>query len=180
MSGNKDYFQYIQRMDIASLRSKTAWLNSRLKSTKLMTQLKHRSFNDTLDLNCEGAFDVLYLVVHGKKYYFWGKLVVIYIPDQYCQTILSTFNFSDRRMTFTYLKNKGLSFWLQRCKAEEPKKIILSDGAILKLFKTPFILDAVTDYDKDFRKEWEDGCLVYEGNEYGDTSSFYIIGYIDA
>ena len=28
---------------------------------------------------------------------------------------------------------------------------------------------------KDFRKEWQDGFLEHEGNEYGNTSDFYTI-----
>jgi len=57
--------------------------------------------------------------------------------------------------------------------------ISLSNGKNLKLWETPYILEAQTDYDKDYRKEWKNGYLEYEGNEYGDTSEFYIIGCLE-
>ena len=37
-------------------------------------------------------------------------------------------------------------------------------------------LYAQTEYDRDYRKEWINGVLEYEGNEYGDTSTFYFVG----
>lgn len=37
-------------------------------------------------------------------------------------------------------------------------------------------LYAQANYDMDYRKEWEYGSLMYLGNEYGDTSTFYFVG----
>lgn len=176
---NEYYIQYIQNLNIGSLNSKYALLSSKLKSTRFMTQLKHRFSNDIIDKNCEEAIDVLYLNLN-IKYYNYGKLVIIYIPSEVRQNYQSIFDFTYRRMTFTWLKKQGISYWLRICKQEPYEKIELSNGTILKLWETPYELEAVTDYDKDFRKEWEDGWLAYEGNEYGDTSTFYIIGCIDA
>ena len=179
---NKQYKQYIQQVNIGSLASKTAWISSSLKSTELMTQLKHRFDNDAIDRNCEDAFDVLYLVLINKKsriYYSFGKLVIMYIPNEVRLAFHPTFDLKDRTMTFTDLKKKRLSFWLDKFKQEKYEEVILSNETKLNLWETPLILEATTDYDKDFRKEWDGNWLVYEGNEYGDTSTFYIIGYID-
>lgn len=178
MSINKYYRQYIEDINIGSLVSKNAWFNLSLKSTKLMTQLRHRFSNDDVDKNCEDAVDVLYLIF-GRKHYIFGKFVILYIPAKSCQVIQQTFDFSNRTITFTHLKSKGVSFWFQRNEEEAYVELALSNGGKLKPWETPFVLEAVTEYDKSFRKEWQDGWLVYEGNEYGDTSTFYIIGCIE-
>lgn len=56
-----------------------------------------------------------------------------------------------------------------------PEPIDFGD-TLLKLWKRPVHVGAHTRFDEDYRKEYYQGDLVYEGNEYGDTTSFYIIG----
>lgn len=46
----------------------------------------------------------------------------------------------------------------------------------LEIWSEPILLRAQTWFDMDYRKEWNGEDLVYEGNNYGDTSSFLIIG----
>ena len=75
MSINKYYRQYIEDINIGSLVSKNAWFNLSLKSTKLMTQLRHHFSNDDVDKNCEDAVDVLYLIF-GRKHYVFGKFII--------------------------------------------------------------------------------------------------------
>lgn len=41
------------------------------------------------------------------------------------------------------------------------------------------MLDAHTIFDEDYRKEYHRDNLVYEGNNYGDTTAFYIIGFFE-
>ncbi len=179
---NKSYTEYIKQLDIPSLRSREAWFNSALRTTKLMTDLRHRFDSDTVDERCEDAFDVLYMSFVRKRartYFNLGTLVVLYIPQKIRNQFCGKFSFADRRVTFTNFKKLGFGYWVERCLNEPYKEITLSNGHTLKLWNTPFILEATTDYDKDFRKEWIDGCLDYQGNEYGDTSTFYIIGSID-
>lgn len=52
----------------------------------------------------------------------------------------------------------------------------LNNGQKICLYKKPVQLNAQTNYDMDYRKEWEYGFLTYLGNEYGDTSTFYFVG----
>ena len=56
------------------------------------------------------------------------------------------------------------------------RKIHWDKDTWLNVWAIPLHVRAVTNGDKDFRKEYEWGELVYEGNQYGDTSDFYIIG----
>ena len=56
--------------------------------------------------------------------------------------------------------------------------ISLENGFDLHLFEERLQLNAMTEYDRDYRKEWSGGELVYEGNNYGDTSAFYVLGII--
>lgn len=52
----------------------------------------------------------------------------------------------------------------------------LNNGQKVCLYTKPVRLYAQTEYDRDYRKEWINGVLEYEGNEYGDTSTFYFVG----
>lgn len=54
--------------------------------------------------------------------------------------------------------------------------VALQNGQKAKLFVHPFAFRAQTYFDMDYRKEWQNGDLVYEGNNYGDTTTFYIVG----
>jgi hypothetical protein len=56
------------------------------------------------------------------------------------------------------------------------RRIHWNDDTWLNVWAIPLHIRAVTNGDKDFRKEYEWGELVYEGNQYGDTSDFYVIG----
>jgi len=177
---NQDYIDYIKELNIGDMQFEKVWLSSQLKTTKIMTNLKHRFGNDSIDETCENAFDVLYMILSNKRYYLFETLVVIYIPQNAIKSINNKFDFSNRRITFTCCKQKSNSYyWYDLCDNEVYSLISLSNGKNLKLWETPYILEAQTDYDKDYRKEWKNGYLEYEGNEYGDTSEFYIIGCLE-
>ena len=52
----------------------------------------------------------------------------------------------------------------------------LSDGKIVRIWKKPFLICAMTEFDMNYRKEWDGPGEYITYNEYGDTSNFYIIG----
>lgn len=54
--------------------------------------------------------------------------------------------------------------------------IKLKNGKKIYLYTKPVELCGQTYDDMDYRKEWYNGELEYEGNNYGDTSTFYFIG----
>ena len=76
----------------------------------------------------------------------------------------------------TEITQSSLSLWndvnIERSKA----KTTWSDGRVFNLWDYPYNLRAVTNFDMDYRKEFVYGDLRYEGNNYGDTSDFYIVG----
>ncbi len=176
------YLEYVRNLNIDTLNSETVRLRSDLKSTELMSRLKHRNNGDIIDNNCVDSIDVLYINLAskiGKRYYKAGQLVMVYFPWDVRNLYHKYSDFAGRSFIFSNFKKSGIYYWLKKCEDEPCSKILLSNGSTLKLWDIPFIIEAATNYDKDFRKEWKDGYLEYEGNEYGDTSTFYIIGCID-
>ena len=75
-------------------------------------------------------------------------------------------------LTATELK-KQEGLW---SKPEIMFEIKLANGSVAKIFEKPIRFNAQTYDDMDYRKEWEGGDMVYEGNNYGDTSTFFIVG----
>ena len=175
---NNDYRTYLESLNIGALKSKQAWLGSELKTTDIMTALRHHYTGEKSNSTSNDAFDVLYLVI-SKRIHVLGVLVVLHISEKKMEQYFSENVLVGRETTFTQLKVQRKSIWVSRCYAEPNEKILLSNGKALKLWERPYILKATTDYDKDFRKEWQDGELVYEGNNWGDSSTFYIVGCLD-
>lgn len=58
------------------------------------------------------------------------------------------------------------------------RKCRLKSGQSIMIYDQPIILFGQTYDDMDYRKEWHYGLLEYEGNNYGDTSTFYFVGEI--
>lgn len=83
--------------------------------------------------------------------------------------------------TMTEFKKNYALFWrINRQKHNEIiRSIPLDDNKELKIYKYPIYLRAMTSLDKDYRKEWHNDVLVYEGNNFGDTSDFYVVGEIN-
>ena len=55
----------------------------------------------------------------------------------------------------------------------------LSNGKTLNLWPTPYRIQAQTDADTIYGDKWHGNKLVHEGNRYGDTTNFYIVGSVD-
>ena len=114
-------------------------------------------------------YDVL--LISGLYYYPDMELVVIYgdcirhlIPGAFKSSTMTVFKQERIAMNLLYMKHDILQS--TKC----------SDGRIFELWQSPFRLRAKTDYDTFYGKEWHGRYLVYEGNNYGDTSDFYVIG----
>ena len=174
---NNEYKQYICDLNLGDLKKKLVWLDAGMNSTKLMTGLRHHYTGQKSNVPFDD-YDVLYMVI-AKRRTVWGELVVVNLPFPKVSAFFDSFSFSDRTINFTDLKTSRKMIWASHCYSEPFEPILLSDGKTLKLWETPYILKASTEYDKDFRKEWQNGELVYEGNNWGDTSIFCIIGCLD-
>lgn len=119
-----------------------------------------------------GKSDSLFISFAGYSYegLYHNSLVIVYGLPLRHPTI------SGER-TMTELKKTSSFFWNKIGEqASSGQRIKYSDGRTFTLWRHPYWIRAVTDDDKDFRKEYRFGELEYEGNNYGDTSSFYIVG----
>ena len=56
---------------------------------------------------------------------------------------------------------------------------MLSPAYTFHIWERPYCLCAQTVSDMNYGDRWEGTELVWEGNKYGDTTRFFIIGYLD-
>ncbi|MCD7821972.1 MAG: hypothetical protein LUG64_07175 [Clostridiales bacterium] len=102
-----------------------------------------------------------------------SKLIIVYDLPNGCGCL------AKGGCTATKFKQK-FRYEIQEMDRERAGETIqLTNGTNLHIWENPYHLYAVTDYDMDYRKEWYNGFLEYEGNNYGDTSDFYIVGMTD-
>lgn len=142
-----------------------------MRSEPLMTDLRtgarYRSRTEKI------PFDILQVTV--TEYYPPRKYWITY--EKNCQHAETAAIF-DCTMT-EFKKDRTL---ISRVNRQKENSIIsrfeLDNRGVFQLYKYPIRLRAITALDKDYRKEWKNGVLVYEGNNYGDTSDFYVIGEI--
>ena len=184
MSAYDNYYEYIKGLQISQMKNLRVGLDRKIQSTPIMTRLRHRYSADKIDQNCKDPIDILYLmcdlVLTNSKKWIWIDLAVIYADPNIKTMVNSLYKektfLGDNGITFTELKKQPPWFWQSIEKGRVGKYLQLDETMTLQLWERPYNLYAVTEYDKDFRKEWRVGFLEYEGNNYGDTSDFYIIG----
>ena len=76
-----------------------------------------------------------------------------------------------------FKRKKGFSFISELKQLDNDALLKIDKGKFeLCIWKEPILIRAQTYEDMDFRKEWSGGYLVYDGNNFGDTSKFYMIG----
>lgn len=110
------------------------------------------------------------MVIH-----FYGfSLVLTYdVPSVPVHNYLISNSFCGTSMT-EFKKSRLLGYALEEQRGYF--QIKGATGEALHLWKQPYKIEAKTDRVSDYRKEWRGGVLDYEGNQWGDTESFYIIG----
>lgn len=153
-----DYQNYIVDRLRSAVRIKrvTFYHLKKLQTTPLMTRLRCSHENPA-------ALDLLEIAIYGCSF------VVLYgLPSRF-QSIAETC------YTMTEFKKKKPFALYSLCESRERNTISVGDTTYF-LWNHPLKIRAVTDFDKDFRKIYRNGILDYEGNQYGDTSDFYIIG----
>lgn len=162
----KLYLNHISTMDIFALPSHTISFNNfrNARTIETMSRLRH-SYGE------QNPFDVLFLES------FSGTLVVVWnIPKRFK-------DLSKHGCTLTTLKKDGLFHLTNGNTCEISSDVVLSDNKIFHIWKLPYELRAQTFSDMSYgdRYHWKGRNLVDidEGNKYGDTSCFCIIGYIE-
>ena len=167
----KSYLDIISNMDFSSLKverihaytlenSRTVSLMTKLHTTKKSSDeaTQYGVKRDYSDVLLVEVSDSALVIVYGDPFPT-GK-----VPPHFASA------------TMTEFKKGSTAYHLAWKEHELLTTLPWSDDTLFELWKSPFKLRAQTDYDKDYRKEWHSGDLVYEGNNYGDTSSFWIIG----
>lgn len=100
------------------------------------------------------------------------NLVVLHgLPSQFI-------SFTKGSCTMTEFTKSNIFIWDKVNTERSKERIELTNGEVLCLWDNPYNLRAMTVSDMDYRKEYVYGELKYEGNNYGDTSDFLIVGSI--
>ena len=167
----KGYLDIMSRINFASLKvekihaytlenSRTVSLMTRLHTTKKAAEEaeKYGSKREYSDALLIDVSDSSLVVVYGYPF------PTDKIPSPYASATMTEFKKGSKAYQLAWKKHELLAI------------LPWSEDNIFELWKSPFELRAQTDYDTDYRKEWRWGDLVYEGNNYGDTSNFWIIG----
>ena len=141
------------------------------KTIDLMTPLRH---NDCCSC-IEGSIDALVV-----QEYLGGDFVYIVSKNNRNFEFKSPIGICGETRMTDLKKNyvfRGVVNSLKNC---DSKSTVLTAGnKMLHISEKPFILNAMTDYDTNYGNIYHGEDLIEEGNLYGDTSEFYIIGYID-
>ena len=140
------------------------WTLQKTPSRALMSRLNHSSNSDEIDVLLISNYynDAKWIVVSRLSPLYDSNLYKRY----YCN------------YTMTEFKKENSLFLVEELTKLERKpllKISQVDYDVI-IWKEPVVINAQTYRDMDFRKEWWCGELIYEGNNFGDTSDFYIIG----
>ena len=159
------YIRYLRQLKLGSKPSESIYgfRLKKIKTTPLMSRLNHTANDESQNIDS-------LIICTGMV-----SLVVIYdLPYKYASIAEECGSW-----TMTELKrSSGFSFSCMnddRCK----RKMHWDNDTWLNVWAIPLQIRAVTNGDKDYRKEYMWGDLVYEGNQYGDTSNFYIIGTLE-
>ena len=143
-----------------------------MRTRTIMSRLRHSYDKFVLDdLKAEHqSIDVLYLTAFGAKF------VIIYdlpLDFQYL---------NKASCTLTDLKKTGLYFLYSGDTCRISKEVSIDIDEFFYIWEVPYKLHAQTISDMYYGDHWywagKNLNEVIEGNKYGDTSSFYILGYI--
>lgn len=168
----KEYVSAMKQVDYRSLNIEiiSAYQLGKSKTVPIMTRLR---MSPQIHISEQPhkliKTDVLLIEVGAKSLVVISKLDKHIFPVHLLPS-------ADGGATITCFKREDIAYTLTFNEYATIAKIKWSPDKTLNLWKNPYALYAQTEFDKDYRKEWIGGELVYEGNNYGDTSDFLIIG----
>lgn len=164
----KSYIDYILSLDICSMKGEfySFYSFKQMKTLKIMSRLRH-CYDRISSAPTDASFDILFLNT------FNGDLVVIWkMPDQF--KYLRQFG-----CTLTHLKKIGYNHLFDNKTCVVKKVVVLPNNKNFHIWESPYHLSAETIADRNYGDRYNGDDLVEEGNKFGDTSDFFIIGYID-
>jgi len=159
------YIKHLKSLELANKPSEqiSFYQLEKLRTTPLMSRLNYTCMDKT---QCVDSL----IISIGRV-----DVVIIHaLPHKY-----GFVSHQGGSWTMTKLKRDGYWAFQKLDEDRKTRKIHWDDQTWLNVWSIPVHLRAVTNGDKDFRKEYEGDYLVYEGNQYGDTSDFYVIGSLE-
>ena len=165
--GYKEYIESLNFQDLC-IESFSFHRFKNMRTLNLMSRLRH--YYDSViyppPTEDEKSFDILLL------YTYFGKLVIVWdLPQKFA-------SLSEHRCTLTALKRDGYFHLFDNSTCEKMMTKDIGNNKIFHVWKAPYHLKAQTYADMNYGDRWKGRYMVYEGNKYGDTSDFYILGYI--
>lgn len=160
--------EFIDTLDFSTLKIASIPFSTfkESKTLRLMSRLRH-SYGTAPKNSDNEPIDILLIETHN------GALVVSYDAPQNSKYL------HHYGCTLTTLK-KGGPYHLfigNTCRTKR-KLPVPALGKTFFVWERPYRLNAQTHSDMDYGDRWEGSDLVYEGNKYGDTSEFVILGFI--
>lgn len=145
--------------------------NIRISFDQLRKNRSHERMMNRL-AHCQSEYaDVLY--VHFSTF----SLVLVYGNLNH-----SIYNYTVRHnkgnLSMTELKRTKDWFWTEQAYHNDYTPIKTERRGVFHVWEKPYLIRAKTDRVSKYYKKWENGFLVEEGNNFGDTENFYIIGSI--
>ena len=173
------YLDDIFAIDFPSRRAMTIndYSLSKSRTVPLMTNLRTSCIKGRCDSEVNeqsDSFDVL--LINMCSVYGRDKSLVVIDEQWLSKDVIPSYYIA---FTMTELKKNIRKHMLSLSMNEVMIDIKWAESRVLHLWSHPCALYAQTQYDTDYRKEWIGGKLVYEGNNYGDTSTFLIIGILE-
>ncbi len=109
----------------------------------------------------------------------YGGRAVIIAKEKLLEMVGNPPKIPAEGMTMTAIKRgNGFSYLVDVEKNIALCRFELKDGTAFYPWETVHVIKAQTLFDMNYRKEWLHGELMFEGNNYGDTSTFYAVGVI--
>lgn len=164
----KTYMETLLAMDFSALRVEriTPYRLARIQTVPLMTMLCTPYGQKDKKGNIKESCDVILIDTYNKA--------LVLVSGTFPLVKMSAKSYNEA--TMTEFKRQNLSYSLLEEKHDLLLTLPWSNELLFDVWQNPFLLKAGTYYDRDYRKEWYGDNLVYEGNNYGDTTEFFIVG----
>ena len=168
---SKEYIERVKQIDFSKHKIKQLryYGIEYIDRCKVFTNL-YMSNREFLLNSCEEIYQCLVMDIFGLN------VVITYLPNDVIGNVRCLNNITmtefrkNKVITPLYFKMKK---WVPRC----DDIVELADEAMV-LFKYPILLRVQTEFDKVYGKNWNGPDDYIEIGNYGDTTYFYIIGFI--
>lgn len=176
MSIEKDYYHEVRQLLEKSNNYEDHYLRCDTTTRELLTNLKHGYYykkdgygwnNGMYEFSSGGRRELDCYIINNRYILLFSGSIKIGLK----LSVLSSYTATEFKQVGRIDKN-----FIKIGKRQ--RKCKLKNGKLMVIYDQPIMLFGQTYDDMDYRKEWHYGLLEYEGNNYGDTSTFYFVGEI--